>query len=179
MSQQYTPVEWIDETTTTQGTTINKARLDQMQTAHHYADGLKEVDAVPAGDPGVDYHMVVYCTADSTIYRWNGTQWAKDIDDSTKALLDAEIVRAEAAEGALRTDVGNLQTAVAAKYTKPSGGIPGTDLAAAIQVSLGLADTAVQPADLATVATSGSYTDLSNKPDVPPITAEPVSITES
>ena len=31
-----------------------------------------------------------------------------------------------------------------------------------------LADSAVQPADLATVATSGSYTDLSNKPTIPP-----------
>lgn len=91
MSQEYTPVEWVDETPTTQGTTINKARLDQMQTAHHYADGLKEVDSIPTENPGVSYHMVVYCTADSTIYRWDGTQWTKDVDDATKALLDAHI----------------------------------------------------------------------------------------
>lgn len=142
MSQEYTPVEWIDETPTTEGTTINKARLDQMQTAHHYADGFEEVDAVPTESPGVEYHKVVYCTADSTIYRWNGTQWTKDIDDSTKALLDAEIARAEGAEQA-------LQTAVAAKYTKPASGIPGTDLAASVQASLAKADTAVQPAEAA------------------------------
>ncbi len=91
MSQEYTPVEWIDETPTTQGTTINKARLDQMQTAHHYADGLKEVDSIPTEDPGVGYHMVVYCTADSTIYRWDGTQWTKDVDDETaQELADHE-----------------------------------------------------------------------------------------
>ena len=89
MSQEYTPVVWVDETATTQGTTINKERLDQMQTAHHYADGFEEVDTVPLADPLVDYHKVVYCTADSAFYRWDGSQWTKDVDDTTKALLEA------------------------------------------------------------------------------------------
>lgn len=40
-----------------------------------------------------------------------------------------------------------------------------TDFATAAQGAK--ADTAVQPADLATVATSGSYNDLSNKPTIP------------
>lgn len=53
------------------------------------------------------------------------------------------------------------------KYTKPSGGIPKTDLASTVQTSLGKADTAVQPSDLSTVATSGNYNDLSNKPTIP------------
>ena len=87
MSQEYTPVTWVDDVPGTPGTIINKARLDQMQTAHHYADGFEEVDTVPSADPGVDYHKVVYCTADSTFYRWDGTQWTKDVDDETKALL--------------------------------------------------------------------------------------------
>jgi len=51
-------------------------------------------------------------------------------------------------------------------YQKPSGGIPDTDLSSGVQASLGKADTAVQPGNLATVATSGSYTDLSNTPDL-------------
>ena len=89
MTQEYTPVEWVDETENQVGTVINKARLDQMQTAHHFADGFKEVDTVPTADPGVNYHMVVFCTADTTFYRWNGTQWVKDVDDSTLALLEA------------------------------------------------------------------------------------------
>ena len=89
MSQEYTPVQWTDEAEGQPGTLINKARLDQMQTAHHYADGFEEVDAVPTADPGVDYHKMVYCTADNTFYRWDGTQWTKDIDDDTKALLMA------------------------------------------------------------------------------------------
>lgn len=96
MSQEYTPVEWVDDSTI-----INANRLDRMQTAHHYADGFREVDTVPTEDPEVDYHMVVYCTADSTFYRWDGTQWAKDVDDTTKALLQQEIARAEGAESAL------------------------------------------------------------------------------
>ena len=88
MTQRYEPVEWTDETPTQPGTLINKARLDQMQSAHHFADGFEEVDAIPAEDPGTDYHKVVYCTADSTFYRWDGTQWTADIDDDTKRLLE-------------------------------------------------------------------------------------------
>lgn len=70
---------------------------------------------------------------------------------------------------------------VNAKYTKPSGGIPKTDLASDVQTSLGKADTAVQSdalsvyakkSDLATVATSGSYNDLSNKPTIPTKTSK-------
>ena len=52
-------------------------------------------------------------------------------------------------------------------YQKPSGGIPKTDLASAVQTSLGKADTAVQPGDLATVATSGAYADLTGLPVIP------------
>lgn len=80
-------------------------------------------------------------------------------------------------------------------YIKPSSGIPKSDLASAVQTSLGKADTALQSvpntyrtaaaqdlideaqdarinqkADasaLAKVATTGSYNDLSNKPTIP------------
>lgn len=79
MSQEYDPVEWVDETPTTPGTIINKARLDQMQSAHHYADGFEEVDTVPVADPEVGHHKVVYCTADDCFYRWSGSAWDKFI----------------------------------------------------------------------------------------------------
>ncbi len=42
--------------------------------------------------------------------------------------------------------------AIAAKYTKPGTGVPSTDLATAVQTSLGKADTAVQPAGLTKAA---------------------------
>ena len=105
MTQQYTPVAWQDETTSQQGTLINAERLNQMQTAHHFADGFEEVDAVPTADPSVAYHKVVYCTADSTFYRWDGTEWTKDIDDETKALLQQEIARATQADSQLNQRV--------------------------------------------------------------------------
>jgi len=111
MTQEYTPVAWQDETTSQQGTLINAERLNQMQTAHHYADGLEEVDAIPTADPGVSYHKIVYCTADSTIYRWDGTEWTADIDDETKRLLEQEIARATAAEGGLAQDIADEETA--------------------------------------------------------------------
>ena len=111
MSQKYTEVEWQDPAGGNPGTLINKARLDQMQTAHHYADGFEEVDAVPTADPGVAYHKVVYCTTDSTFYRWDGTEWTKDIDDETKALLQQEIARATEAEGELAQDLADETTA--------------------------------------------------------------------
>lgn len=43
-------------------------------------------------------------------------------------------------------------TAIGAKYTKPGTGVPSTDLATAVQTSLGKADTAVQPAGLTKAA---------------------------
>lgn len=89
MSQEYTPVSWQDETTSQQGTLINAERLNQMQTAHHYADGFEEVDEIPTEDPGTSYHKIVYCTEDTTFYRWDGTQWTKDVDDTTAAELAA------------------------------------------------------------------------------------------
>lgn len=64
------------------------------------------------------------------------------------------------------TDIPEVKTATwDAKYNKPSGGIPSTDMTSAVQTSLGKADSAVQFSDLATVATSGSYNDLINKPE--------------
>jgi len=61
--------------------------------------------------------------------------------------------------------VSGINDAIAAKYTKPSTGIPKTDLESAVQTSLGKADTALQQADfqfatdadiLALFASSGS-----------------------
>lgn len=57
---------------------------------------------------------------------------------------------------------------VSSKYTKPSSGIPKTDLASGVQSSLDKADSAIQSSDLATVATTGNYNDLNNKPTILP-----------
>lgn len=63
----------------------------------------------------------------------------------------------------------NASSGVAEILNKPTLGTAAaastTDFATAAQGAL--ADTAIQPSDLATVATSGSYADLSNKPTIP------------
>ena len=46
--------------------------------------------------------------------------------------------------GVLLNAIDEIESSVAAKYTKPSTGIPKTDLASAVQTSLGKADTALQ-----------------------------------
>lgn len=51
-----------------------------------------------------------------------------------------------------------LKSSIAAKYTKPSGGIPKTDLASAVQASLGKADSALQAGALNGYATTSSVT---------------------
>ena len=56
----------------------------------------------------------------------------------------------------------DLVSDIAAKYTKPSGGIPKTDLASAVQTSLGKADTALQAGALDGYATTSSVTDVIN-----------------
>lgn len=48
-----------------------------------------------------------------------------------------------------------------------AGSIDESKLDTSVNASLDLADTATQPGDLATVATSGDYTDLTNKPTIP------------
>lgn len=51
-----------------------------------------------------------------------------------------------------------LKSSIAAKYTKPEGGIPKTDLASDVQASLGKADTALQAGALSGYATTSSVT---------------------
>lgn len=49
------------------------------------------------------------------------------------------------------SDIRSGATAGATAYQKPSSGIPKTDMASAVQTSLGKADTALQPADITTL----------------------------
>ena len=67
------------------------------------------------------------------------------------------------AAGAIRTMIG------AGTYNKPAGGIPAADLAETYLTSHQDISGKANSADLATVATSGSYNDLSNKPTIPTI----------
>lgn len=72
--------------------------------------------------------------------------YTSDATASTVMSRDAN-GRAKVADGAADQDiatVGQLNTGLNAKYTKPTGGIPKTHLASDVQTSLGKADTALQ-----------------------------------
>lgn len=70
---------------------------------------------------------------------------------ATVASLNAEITRAKAAEQANATAAANAQNTANSKYTKPSSGIPKSDLAQAVQDSLAKADSALQSAPVTSV----------------------------
>lgn len=89
---------------------------------------------------------------DGSNYAWTGTAWDKlggDIDlsgyqtkiDSTHK-LSSDLVDDTSATNKFVT--ASDKTTWNAKYDKPSGGIPSTDLSSAVQTSLGKADTALQ-----------------------------------
>lgn len=58
----------------------------------------------------------------------------------------------------LQAEVTTLQNSINAKYTKPTGGIPKTDLASGVQDSLDLADTALQSISSSDVTNALGYT---------------------
>ena len=64
-------------------------------------------------------------------------------------------------------DIRSGAAAGATAYQKPSAGIPGTDLTAGVRSDLNKARSAVQPGDLALVASTGDYDDLLDKPTIP------------
>lgn len=66
-------------------------------------------------------------------------------------------VSTEASQGLDATEQGNARANIGAgTYSKPSGGIPKTDLAEAVQTSLGKADTAIQSNPVMTGATASA-----------------------
>lgn len=77
------------------------------------------------------------------------TLQAGDAEGTIELLKDGAVV-GDAVEVKGWTE---LVAEVAAKYVKPAGGIPKTDLASDVQTSLGKADTAVQSGDLGALAT--------------------------
>lgn len=97
--------------------------------------------------------------ATNKTYRWGGTAYAEIA--AGLALGETQGTAYEGSKGAanasaISTHTGNSDIHVTAqnksdwnaKYDKPSTGIPATDLASAVQTSLGKADTALQSADL-------------------------------
>ncbi len=65
------------------------------------------------------------------------------------------VFTASASAGISSSDITNWNNK--GTYSKPSGGIPKTDLASAVQTSLGKADTAIQSSDLTNYVTNTDY----------------------
>lgn len=91
-------------------------------------------------------------TTNNTTWRWSGSQYVQIKGDlvigtTTGTAADGGTVSGHISDTDIHVTTAN-KTAWNAKYDKPSGGIPKTDLANAVQTSLGLADTAVQPSDI-------------------------------
>ena len=85
--------------------------------------------------------------------------------------VDNENFEGETLDEVLDEVARSIEEAGQGGYAPPAGGIPKTDLAQSVQESLGAADSAVQPGELATVAKTGSYNDLKNKPVIPSTTS--------
>ena len=81
--------------------------------------------------------------------------------------LNDRLVAIEAGKQDVVEDLSDIREGAAAgatAYQKPDDGIPGSDLDETARGSLAKAESAVQPGDLKSVATSGSYEDLTDKP---------------
>ena len=101
---------------------------------------------------------------------YDATAWDGDTDAPSKNAIRDKIETLTGGHDPVTvTDSDEINftlTGQAITAVLKAGSIVAGRLATAVQTSLGLADTATQPGDLATVATSGDYDDLSNKPDL-------------
>lgn len=94
---------------------------------------------------------------------------SEDLDDVKRlSLADMEHEEDCRLGGIATPDVSNdaankeyVDGQVSAKYSKPSGGIPASDLTSAVQTSLGKADTAVQQVTVGTTTTGNAGTNAS------------------
>lgn len=69
---------------------------------------------------------------------------AISLSDFTATTVETALSEAKKAGTDAATAAANAQSTANGKYSKPSGGIPKSDLASAVQTSLGKADTALQ-----------------------------------
>ena len=125
-----------------------------------YVDDVIEA-ANKAALPKTGESGKIYVTLnDNKTYRWSGTAYVEIsasivIGTTTGTAYDGALGAALATAVSAHTGNADIhvtasnKTAWNAKYDKPSGGIPKTDLASAVQTSLGKADSAVQPAAIA------------------------------
>ena len=153
------------EDESTRATTAEKANADAITAETNRAKGVETTNAG---------NIAKNTTAISDeVARATGIEKGLRDDlttlQGTVTTQGGQITKASEAAKAAQDAADKAQSTADSKYSKPGTGIPLTDLAGTIQTSLGKANSAVQPSDLATVATSGAYSDLTGTPtSLPP-----------
>ena len=124
---------------------IGAVSLDEIGTVFTLKGGVATVEDLPASGNSVG--DVYYVEAVSAGYIWltsasqpNG-YW-EELGETFDVTVDSEL--SPTSENPVQNKVINAALAAKGTYSKPSGGIPKTDLASAVQTSLGKADTALQ-----------------------------------
>lgn len=111
---------------------------------------------------------VWHITADGAEWAWDGSEW-----QNLGTVVD---ISGKADKSALDAHTGNTTIHVtAADKTAWNGKQDAISDLATIRSGAAAGATAVQPGSLATVATSGSYNDLSNKPTIPTVPTDEIS----
>ena len=131
--------------------TYNKTEIDnKISSVYKYKGTVATYANLPSSDLTVGDVYNVESTGDN--YAWTGTVWDKLGGDIDLSGYQPKIDSTHKLSSDLVDDTGNTNKFVTstdktnwnAKYDKPSGGIPKTDLASDVQTSLGKADTALQ-----------------------------------
>jgi hypothetical protein len=133
-----------------------KARLDALDTT--VAGKAASSHTHSASTLGALSDVTIGTPSTGQVLKWNGTAWINDTD-------------ATGSGGGGAVDSVNGETGVVV--------LDAADVGAATSAQGSLADSAVQPGDLATVATTGDYDDLSNKPTIPGAETLPATIIDA
>ena len=142
--------------------TYTKQEVDnKVSSVYKYKGSVATYADLPSSDLTVgDVYNV---EADGSNYAWDGSNWDKlggeiDLSDYQTKIDSSHKLSADLVDDTSTTHKftsTSEKSSWNAKYDKPSGGIPSTDLSSSVQTSLGKADTAVQNTDYATSSIGG------------------------
>lgn len=160
--------------------TFNLVTDLSLSTSASQSDIATALAGAVSGEDNNDYAFVQIPKSDSTPteisrvdrYKYNGTAWGYEFSLNNSSFTSSQWAAINSGiTASLVNSFGN-------KYEKPSGGIPASDLASAVQTSLGKADTALQSytesdpvfsASPAAGITSGDIADWDGKADHIPV----------
>jgi len=133
-----------------------------------YVDDVLEYAGTSAFPAEGESGKIYVDTTANTSYRWSGTQYVQikgdiAIGTTTGTAADGGTVNTHITDTDIHVTTSD-KTAWNAKYDLPNGGIPSTDMASAVQTSLGKADTAVQCVDVADTTEYADVTSLFTAP---------------